>query len=64
MICRCRDFELDDARSELRRGGDRVAISPKPLPLLLHFAKWHPASVTRLELPRVLRPDVRRAEHG
>jgi DNA-binding winged helix-turn-helix (wHTH) protein/tetratricopeptide (TPR) repeat protein len=54
MLWRFQDFELDGIRFELRRGGKRVAIAPKPLALLLHLAKRHPASVSRDELLRVL----------
>jgi DNA-binding winged helix-turn-helix (wHTH) protein/tetratricopeptide (TPR) repeat protein len=56
---RFRDFELDEARFELRRGGERVPVAPKPLALLLHLAKRYPASVSREELFRILWPGVR-----
>jgi predicted ATPase/DNA-binding winged helix-turn-helix (wHTH) protein len=59
MIWRFRDFELDDVRFELRRAGRRVPIAPKPLALLLHLAKRHPAAVSRQELFRALWPGVR-----
>lgn len=52
MRWRFQEFELDETRFELRRGGERVAIAPKPLALLLHLAKHHPASVTRDQLNR------------
>jgi DNA-binding winged helix-turn-helix (wHTH) protein len=58
MIWRVRDIELDDTRFELRRCGRRVAIAPKPLAVLLHLARRHPASVDRDELLKQLWPGV------
>jgi DNA-binding winged helix-turn-helix (wHTH) protein len=59
VIWHFQDFELDDGRFELRRGGEHVRIAPKPLALLVHLAKRYPASVSRQELFRTLWPGVR-----
>ena len=44
------DFELDDARFELRRGGQKVAVQPKALDLLLHVVRHRHRVVPKQEL--------------
>ena len=51
------DFELDGARFELRRAGERVATQPKVLRLLLHLAAHRDRVVSNAELLAELWPD-------
>lgn len=51
------NFELDDVRLELRRGGERVAVQPKVARLLAHLAKERARTVPSEELLRVVWPD-------
>ncbi|HMJ16050.1 MAG TPA: AAA family ATPase, partial [Polyangiaceae bacterium] len=50
------DFELDEARFELRRSGRRVAVQPKVLKLLLHLVAHRNRSVPVPELLLTLWP--------
>ncbi len=52
------DLELDVDRFELRRGGVRVAVQPKPLALLLFLARQRERLVPREEVVAHLWPDV------
>jgi eukaryotic-like serine/threonine-protein kinase len=45
-----RDFELDEARFELRQAGQRVSVQPKVLKLLLHLVAHSDRSVSVREL--------------
>ena len=49
--------ELDGARFELRRAGERVAVQPKVLRLLLHLAAHRDRVVSNSELLSELWPD-------
>jgi DNA-binding winged helix-turn-helix (wHTH) protein/tetratricopeptide (TPR) repeat protein len=49
-ILRFGEFELDEARFELRRGGARVALQPKALDLVLYLAHHRDRVVSRREL--------------
>jgi DNA-binding winged helix-turn-helix (wHTH) protein/tetratricopeptide (TPR) repeat protein len=49
-ILRFGEFELDEARFELRRGGARVALQPKALDLLFYLAHHRSRVVPRREL--------------
>ena len=48
------DFELDEARFELRRGGDVVQVQPKVLQFILYLAKHRERVVTKEELFRTV----------
>jgi TolB-like protein len=48
------DFELDDARRELRRGGADVHIEPQVFDLLVHLIRHRDRAVGRSELVDVL----------
>jgi len=52
------DYELDDAAGELRRGGARVEIQPKPLELLRLLVRERARVVPSDELMRALWPNV------
>lgn len=52
------DLELDVDRFELRRGGVRVPVQPKPLALLLFLARHRARLVPRDEVVAHLWPDV------
>jgi DNA-binding winged helix-turn-helix (wHTH) protein len=60
------DFELDEARFELRRAGRRVAVQPKALKLLLYWVAHRHRSVPVTELLQALWPGLltRLVEHG
>ncbi len=58
LILRFGEFELDDAQSELRRGGARVEIQPKPLDLLLYLARHRERVVPKRELLEQVWPGV------
>jgi DNA-binding winged helix-turn-helix (wHTH) protein len=58
LILRFGEFELDDAQSELRRGGARVEIQPKPLELLLYLARHRERVVPKRELLEQVWPGV------
>ncbi len=62
MRFRFRDFELDTDEVVLRCEGDPVKIEPKPLLLLVHLARRHPASVSKEELLHALWPNEYVAE--
>ncbi|HKP64323.1 MAG TPA: AAA family ATPase [Polyangiales bacterium] len=51
------DFELDEARFELRRSGAPEDVQPKVMRLLLHLASHSERAVGNEELLRVLWPD-------
>lgn len=59
---RIRDFVLDCARRELRRGSDVIHLSPKALRLLEALAESHPRAVTKGELFDRIWPDTHVAE--
>ncbi|MEE9279252.1 MAG: winged helix-turn-helix domain-containing protein [Myxococcota bacterium] len=48
------DYELDEARNELRRGGSRVELQPKPLQLLLYLVRERDRFVPKDELLETL----------
>jgi DNA-binding response OmpR family regulator len=52
------DYELDEARNELRRGESRVELQPKPLQLLFYLARNRDRVVPDRELLDVVWPDV------
>ncbi len=52
------DYELDEARNELRRGGSRVELQPKPLQLLLYLVRERDRFVPKDELLETLWPDA------
>ncbi|MCP5055378.1 MAG: AAA family ATPase [bacterium] len=52
------DFELDEARRELRRRGDLVALHPTPFRLLQHLIHRRDRVVSRAELLEVVWPEV------
>jgi len=52
------DYELDVGLFELRCGGTRVLVQPKPLALLLYLARHRDRLVQREELIAYLWPDV------
>ncbi|HEU4428282.1 MAG TPA: AAA family ATPase, partial [Myxococcota bacterium] len=52
------DYELDDEAGELRRGGARIEIQPKPLELLRLLVRERPRVVPSEELMRALWPGV------
>ena len=52
------EHELDASLFELRRGGRRVPVQPKPLALLLYLARHRDRLVTREELVAHLWPDT------
>jgi len=58
VIYRFGDCEIDPARSELRRGGNPVAIQPKPLALLVHLLSHRDRVVSKEELLTGLWPDA------
>jgi len=58
MKFRFLDFELDESRLELRRGGRVVPLQPKPLAVLLELLRSHPGVVSRNELLRSVWKDV------
>lgn len=58
VIYRFGDCEIDPARSELRRGGNPVAIQPKPLALLVHLLSHRDRVVPKEELLTGLWPDA------
>jgi DNA-binding winged helix-turn-helix (wHTH) protein len=62
MIYGFRDFELDAERYELRRGGARVALQPKPLALLFLLVRNRDRLVTRQEIVSHLWPDLAASE--
>jgi DNA-binding winged helix-turn-helix (wHTH) protein len=51
------NFVLDDLRLELRRGGERIAVQPKVIRLLVHLARERDRTVSSEELLRVVWPD-------
>ena len=57
MVYLFSDFELDDRLLELRKGGSRVPIEPKPLRLLLDLVAHAPALRSHEELLRVVWTD-------
>jgi DNA-binding winged helix-turn-helix (wHTH) protein len=52
------DFELDEERRELRRGGAVVPLAPKPFALLRHLLRHRDRVVPKRELLEVVWPDV------
>jgi DNA-binding winged helix-turn-helix (wHTH) protein/tetratricopeptide (TPR) repeat protein len=58
MIYRFGPFELDEGAGELRRGGESVAIQPKPLALLALLIRERSRVVTHEELFGALWPDT------
>src|SRR5687767_4352822 len=58
VILRFHDFELDEARFELRREGQIVPVQPKALDLLLYLAKHRERAVRKRELLEQLWPDT------
>ncbi len=52
------DYELDEARNELRRGGSRIELQPKPLQLLFYLARNRDRVVPDRELFDEVWPDV------
>src|SRR5262252_937736 len=53
------EFELDAARFELRRDGQRVEVQPKVLRLLLYLVEHRERAVANEELMRELWPDTK-----
>jgi DNA-binding winged helix-turn-helix (wHTH) protein len=51
------NFVLDEIRLELRRGGERIAVQPKVVRLLVHLARERNRTVSSEELLRVVWPD-------
>ena len=49
-VIRFEDFELDTARFELRRGGQRIPIEPQAFDLLVLLARNHDRTVTKEEV--------------
>ncbi len=58
MIFRFDDCELDEARSELRRGGKPVALQPKPLALLALLLRERHRVVEKADILDELWPDT------
>jgi DNA-binding winged helix-turn-helix (wHTH) protein len=58
VIYRFDDYELDEGTGELRRGGARVEIQPKPLELLALLVRERARVVPSDELMRALWPGV------
>jgi DNA-binding winged helix-turn-helix (wHTH) protein len=58
-LYRFSDFELDEARFELRRAGHAVTVQPKVLRMLLHLVAERERAVTTQELFHVLWPGER-----
>lgn len=58
-LIRFADFELDEARFELRRAGSAVALQPKVLRMLLHLVAQRARAVSTTELFSVLWPGER-----
>jgi DNA-binding winged helix-turn-helix (wHTH) protein/tetratricopeptide (TPR) repeat protein len=56
MIYRFGPFELDERAAELRRGGERVAVQPKPLALLALLIRERERVVSQDELLEALWP--------
>jgi class 3 adenylate cyclase len=52
------DFELDPARSELRRGGEPVELLPTPLRLLQYLVEHRDRAVPKNELLDAIWPDA------
>ncbi|HLV64520.1 MAG TPA: winged helix-turn-helix domain-containing protein [Polyangiaceae bacterium] len=49
-VYRFREYELDERRLELRRGGEQIALQPRVLSTILYFAKNQGRLVTKQEL--------------
>ncbi len=58
MFYRFRDFELDQARRVLRRGGEELAVQPKVLDLLIFLLRHRARVVPKELLYRELWPDA------
>lgn len=56
------DFELDEARFELRRAGRRVPVQPKVLSVLLVLVRWRTRAVLKEELLEQVWPGVHVAD--
>ena len=52
------DFELDEARRELRQGGEPLAIQLKPFQLLAYLVRHRDRAVTKQELFEHVWPDA------
>jgi DNA-binding winged helix-turn-helix (wHTH) protein len=52
------EFELDGARFELRRAGERIPLQRKPLHLLIYLVQNRERTVPSVELVREIWPDV------
>ena len=62
MALRFDDFELDEERAELSRGGTPVALQAQPLRLLTLLARHAGELVTRQDIRRHLWPDQQHLE--
>lgn len=57
-------FELDEARFEVREGGEPIPLEPKPLALLLFLARHRDRLVRREELYEALWPGIVVSDHA
>jgi len=64
IVYRFGDCELDAQRLELRRGGTRVALQPKPLDLLFYLVRNHERAVSKQELLDALWPGLAVTENS
>ena len=62
MIYAFAEFELDEARGELRRAGALLPLEPKPFAVLRHLVRHRKRVVSKQELIRRVWPDVVVAE--
>jgi DNA-binding winged helix-turn-helix (wHTH) protein len=58
MIYAFAEFELDEARGELRRAGALVPLEPKPFAVLRHLIRHRKRVVSKPELLQRVWPDV------
>ena len=58
MIYAFAEFELDEARGELRRAGALVPLEPKPFAVLRHLVRHRQRVVSKQELLQRVWPDV------
>jgi DNA-binding winged helix-turn-helix (wHTH) protein len=64
VVYRFGECELDARRLELRRGGARVALQPKPLELLFYLARNRERAVSKQELLDALWPGLAVTENS
>ena len=62
MARRIGSFLFDTERFSLTRNGETIPLEPKPMRLLLHLVRRHPASVSKQELLQGLWPDAQVTE--